>query len=105
MGIARSHDEQEPSGRVSGKETVVPVRMKSRYKPLSTLTRARRAERAELTARLERALPFLVPTVSVMLTLLIYGRALSFSYFLDDAFDLTRTEEHTYLKCTPQTGH
>jgi hypothetical protein len=102
MGIARSHDEQEPSGRVSGKETVVPVRMKSRYKPLSTLTRARRAERAELTARLERALPFLVPTVSVMLTLLIYGRALSFSYFLDDAFDLTRTEEHTYWSILTQ---
>lgn len=58
--------------------------------------RLRERGRAQASARLTAALPWLAPLTCVLVTLGLYGRALGFSYFFDDAYDLTRTETVGY---------
>ncbi len=60
-----------------------------------------------------RALPFseILPAVALLisfaLTFAVYWRVLTFSYFLDDAFDLTRTEQSSFgaLLSRPLPGY
>ncbi len=52
-------------------------------------------------------LPYLALALSFALTFAVYWRALTFSYFLDDAFDLTRTEQTSFwaLLSRPLPGY
>jgi len=54
-----------------------------------------------------RGLPALAFVLSVGISFAVYGRVLGFSYFLDDAFDLTRTEQVSFwaLLTRPLPGY
>ncbi|HET7034483.1 MAG TPA: hypothetical protein VFI42_02270, partial [Thermomicrobiaceae bacterium] len=65
------------------------------------LVMARETGQGSVGARLRAlspgaALPWLALAGSSLVTLAVYGRALGFSYFFDDAYDLTRTESFGY---------
>ncbi|MGA7669311.1 MAG: hypothetical protein WBW04_02750 [Nitrolancea sp.] len=54
-----------------------------------------------------RALPFIAFVLSAAISFAVYWRVLTFSYFLDDAFDLTRTEQTSFwaLLSRPLPGY
>lgn len=58
--------------------------------------RGRERLRGAVSRLSDRSWGLLALAVSLLITFAIYGRALGFSFFLDDAFDLTRTQEHSY---------
>ncbi len=55
----------------------------------------------------DRTLPALAFVLSVAISFAVYWRVLGFSYFLDDAFDLTRTEQESFwsLLSRPLPGY
>jgi len=68
-----------------------------RARPSAVPARSRPAGRySSLSARLTRHASALALLTATLLTLGVYGRALGFSYFLDEPYDLTRTEGRGY---------
>ncbi len=83
--------------------------MSTRSTQIKTRRRSRQVRSGPLAGYLEpdRILPVFAFVLSFALSFAVYWRVLGFSYFLDDAFDLTRTEQESFwsLLSRPLPGY